>query len=378
MFLQNRLEPFCKITRTRARESIAMSDPREPLLQTWESLFKDEALKQNHSPEFIDRCLEYASKLRQNNMPVIFNVSHFSEIVGCERLTEHYRCIAKQYATYNIRKRNGKGEREINAPRSELKDIQKWIYKNILLRDASVRGNVYSFLPKGYNNRGHISIKENAEPHAGHIWLINIDLKDFFGSIRIERVQDYFRNIGFIDEVADLLATLCCYKCKLPQGASTSPMLSNIIASNLDDTMTEISAAYNATYTRYADDMTFSGIEKEIIPINIIYDAINKCGFKPNYKKTKIKLKGTRQMVTGLTTTNSVNVPKAYRKEVWRELHFLKKFGFESHLKKHQEIIGKEIGFYKQWLLGRIMYIRSVNETCGNKMLDEFNSVGML
>ena len=311
-------------------------------------------------------------------MPVIFNIAHLSEIVGCERLTENYRSIAQQYANYNIKKRNGKGEREINAPKGKLKDIQKWIYKNILLKDTSVRGNVYSFLPEGYNDRGHISIKENAEPHARHTWLINIDLKDFFGSIRIERIQEYFRSLGYIDEVAEVLATLCCYKRKLPQGAPTSPMLSNISASNLDDAMIDISAAYNATYTRYADDMTFSGVGKEYIPVQIIYDAIKKCGFRPNYKKTKIKLKGKRQMVTGLTITHNVNVPKAYRKDVWRELHFLKKFGYESHLQKHQEVIGKEIGFYKQWLLGRIMYIRSVNETCGNKMLDEFNSVGML
>lgn len=358
--------------------SIAMSEPRESFPASWEFLFVEEAKSQGHTEAYIALCLEYATRLRRNNMPVIFNMEHFAKIVNCPWLTDHYRSIASQYETYYIKKRNGRGTREISSPQYDLKKIQLWIYRNILLRDTSVCSNVFSFLPNGYNDRSRIDIKENAVPHQGHKWLINIDLKDFFGSCRKEQVEDYFKRLGYVDEVAKALSTLCCHRYKLPQGAPTSPMLSNILASQLDIRMAKIADAYKASYTRYADDLTFSGDGDKIIPVQEIYEEIKKTGFRPNYSKTKIRRNGQRQMVTGLTVTHGVNVPKAYRKEVWRELHFLKRFGYENHLIKHQETIGKEVGFYKQWLLGRIMYIRSINPECGNRMLQQFNSIGML
>lgn len=355
-----------------------MTEPRNEPDFNWEYIFRKEAENAGHSENFIIQCLAYAGRLREKNLPVIFDCTHFSKIFEHPWLKDDYKTLARQYKTYNIKKRKSKGSREINSPRKDLKYIQEWIYRNILLRDNSVLGNVYSFLPEGYNNRVHIGIKENAECHTGHSWIINIDLKDFFGTIRKSQVNTYFLNLGYTTEVSEMLSTLCCYRYRLPQGSPTSPMLSNIIASRLDQELINMANAEKVTYTRYADDLTFSGNGIPTISVSDIYKVIKKCGFRPNYSKTKVRVLGQRQAVTGLTITHGVNVPKSYRREVWRELHFLSKFGVESHIRKHGEVYGQSTGFYKQWLLGRIMYIRSITPEIGNKMLATFNALPWL
>ena len=208
--------------------------------------------------------------------------------------------------------------------------------------------------------------------HQGCSWLLNIDLKNFFPSVYRNRVFDYFCSLGYEKEVCKGLTEICTYKNSLPQGAPTSPMLSNLIAKELDKKCEDLALRKGCKYTRYADDLTFSGLDisnkvfqKEVVSI------VCSCGFIVNRTKTKEKRRGQRQMVTGLTVTNGVHVPKSYRKDVWMELHCCKKFGVETHYL----YLNNNKRYYKQWLLGRIMFIRSIDKECGNKMLEIFKKL---
>lgn len=206
---------------------------------------------------------------------------------------------------------------------------------------------------------------------------MTLDLRNFFPSIRAAKVNQYFSRLGYTEEVSQILANLCLYKEALPQGAPTSPMLSNLVVTQLDDELKTLAKTYNADYTRYADDMTFSG-NGDCIPLESIKAIVKKHGFKLNQHKTRLRRNGQRQMVTGLTVSNGIHVPKKYRDEVWRELFFCKKFGTESHMSKHKEVHKFDNGYYKEWLLGRIMYIRTIESITGEKMLNKFNELNWL
>lgn len=343
--------------------------------ETWESLFVKQAKAEHHSQSYIDECLTYATALQKRNLPIIFNGAHLAQYLGLSELRyniiihTHNEC----YDEFEIRKRHSRKKRHICAPHKDLMLAQQIIYKEILLKDTSFSASVHSFIPKTDNNtRG---IYTNALSHQGCIWLLNMDLKDFFPSIYYNKVLNYFRNLGYEEEVCVGLTEICTYKKRLPQGAPTSPMLSNLIAKDLDVACENLARKKGCQYTRYADDLTFSGkdVNNKVTPKEVT-SIIFSNGFRVNRKKTKEKIRGQKQIVTGLTITNGVHVPKTYRKDVWMELHCCKKFGIKSHIQHLNN--GK--GFYKQWLFGRIMFIRSIDKECGNKMLAAFNELNWI
>lgn len=346
------------------------------MTDTWESLFKERATEEQHSEEYVAECVDYAGKLHQKNLPVIFDFVHLAMYLGHnpEVLKGVLANIESHYKEYKIRKKVG-GERLIEAPDDVLKEIQRWIYINILNKDTSIRNCVHGFIP-AFKKQGMVrNILTNAALHAGHGWLINIDLKNFFPTIKCDKVYSYFASLGYVDEVVKTLSALCTYKYRLPQGAPTSPMLSNIIASTMDDMILDYCNSNGITYTRYADDLTLSANQDVDVPsVDDIYKLVYQSGFVVNRKKTKIRFKGSRQMVTGLTVTNGVHVSKKYKKEILRELHFCKAFGVYEHYKH----MGTSQGLYKDWLRGRIMFVRQIDPACGNKMLEKFNELNWL
>ena len=152
-------------------------------------------------------------------------------------------------------------------------------------------------------------------------------------------------------------------------------MLSNIIASTMDVMMLKYCNKRGIVYTRYADDLTFSAnSDVEVPPIEDIYKIVYLNGFKVNRMKTKVRYKGCRQEVTGLTVTNGVHVSQRFKKEILRELHFCKKFGVYEHYKH----LNTTKGLYKEWLRGKIMFVRQIDPACGNKMLEQFNELNWL
>lgn len=256
--------------------------------QTWESLFSEQAKIEGHSQQYISECLAYAGILQSHNVPVIFDKWHFFSFfpdIKKERM-EMFLLDIGCYKNYSIRKKTG-GVRMISAPYSDLKRVQRWVYENILLKDlSSVSPCAEGFIPK--DNDDIRNIVTNARRHARSKWLINVDIQNFFDSIKYDSVWKYFSKFGYEEEVVDVLAKICTYKYRLPQGAPTSPMLSNLIVQSMDEAFVELASKCNCIYSRYADDITLSGNSDSIMPtIRDIYKIVYTHHFHPNKKKTK-------------------------------------------------------------------------------------------
>jgi RNA-directed DNA polymerase len=341
--------------------------------------FIEDATKQGHSNDFISECISYAENLHAKQLPVIF-----STIQLCLLTSTAFAFVqdvienpSTHYKTYSINKRNG-GKRPICAPTSSLKYLQKWILSNILERVA-LHQSCTSF-------QKNKSIIDNAHPHVGASTILKIDLKDFFTSIRGERVFQIFRNLGYATNLAYDLAFICTYSDLrrnsfeienltlryLAQGAPTSPALSNIAGAGLDEQFSRLAAERGIIYTRYADDLTFSGDSECIPSVRLIRSIIENLGFDLNPKKVTYAKRGMRQTVTGLEVGNGITVPRPYKKSIWRHLHFCKKFGEQAHL---QKIGMSEKTNFHDWLLGKIMFVNMVEPLTGSSMLKAFNEI---
>lgn len=337
---------------------------------TWESLFKKEAKKQGHSDAFIQECINYASQLHSNNVPVIFDFKHLATIFDIEEKNLFFLCknIRTQYTTYSIKKKTNPAEvRVLTAPNWMLKKMQLWILRNILLRDNRVSEYAHGFVKKK-------SIFTNAKLHEGAKWMLCMDLKDFFGTVRKGKVYEYFEALGYEKSVVETLATLCTYDNHLPQGAPTSPCLSNLIAKVMDEDIEAYCEQNGFVYSRYADDITISSKNDVKPDKNVINVIVRKHGFRVNHDKTKLRHTGQRMEVTGLTVGRGVHVPKAYKKALFRELYFCRTQG----PKEHSEMVYKGKMFYKEWLLGKIQYVRSIDQAAGDKMLEQFNALNWI
>jgi len=169
------------------------------------------------------------------------------------RLIFHVYKTAKErrYASFPIPKKRG-GTRLISAPVTPLKIIQRKLHQ-VLLAVYQPKSTVHGFMPGR-------SIVTNAKDHAGRRYVLNVDLEDFFPSINFGRVYGMFKGIPYKknSQIASLLAAICCFDNKLPQGAPTSPIVSNMICAKMDSQLRRMAQRYRCTYTRYGDDITFS------------------------------------------------------------------------------------------------------------------------
>ena len=243
----------------------------------------------------------------------------------------------KRYQTFTIKKKSG-ADRTINAPVKGLKSILRslnFVLQCVYEPHEAATGFV---LEK--------SIVDNAKKHVGHHYVLNIDLKDFFHTFDRNRVKmgfmfEPFNLNGDKEPLAFLLASLCTHpfeidgeeKTVLPQGSPTSPTLTNILCKKLDRRLTGLANRFGATYTRYADDITFSS------PHNIYTDEEFKNELKRiieedqklviNPKKTRLQKAGYRQEVTGLIVNDKVNVHRRYVKQIRMWLYLWEKWDYE-------------------------------------------------
>ena len=228
------------------------------------------------------------------------------------------------YREFKIPKRRG-GYRTIQSPYPSLLSCQKWIYDNILQKIETH--------PCAYAYKKNCSIIKNASVHLNENVVLKLDLSDFFMSIPKSWVINFFSNIGYSGNVSIALASLCCLNDSLPQGAVTSPALSNILVSSLDERLYRLASVFQLNYTRYADDMVFSGkkISKSII--KYIAEIIESFGFTLNTKKTKLLIKKKQKIVTGIDITGSkLTLPRNTRREIRKTMFFIKKYGLISHM----------------------------------------------
>lgn len=259
------------------------------------------------------------------------------------RVSAHYNC-------FSLRKRSG-GFRHIYAPDELLLSVQQTIYHRILIS--------IPIHPAATGFRQGVSIAENARPHLGKQQVLKVDLHDFFPSIRSPRVRVVFEQIGYPRPIARVLTELCCLKRKLPQGAPTSPALSNIIAFSMDKKMAALAENQGLAYTRYADDLTFSGdsISKDSL-LSSIEQIVEEEGFTLNKKKTRFLTEHKRKIITGVSVSSGkkLTIPKTKKREIRKNVHFILTKG----LKEHQSHIGSTDPVYLKRLLGNLAYWHSI------------------
>jgi len=254
-----------------------------------------------------------------------------------------------RYLQFEINKKSG-GKRIINAPVKRLKVIQKCL--NIIFQ------SVNQIHPSAFGFVENKSIYDNAKIHIGQNYVFNLDLNDFFSSIDQARIWSRLQqppfhlneNFGRL-ELANIISALLCakievnrknnenewtkvYKNVLPQGAPTSPVISNIICKQLDFYLFAVSKKFNLNYSRYADDITFSSMhnvyQKNGDFITEVHRIINTQNFSINENKTRLQKIGFRQEVTGLIVNEKVNVQKRYIKELRMWLYYWESYGYEK------------------------------------------------
>ncbi|WP_299385807.1 reverse transcriptase domain-containing protein [uncultured Lacinutrix sp.] len=302
----------------------------------------------------------------------------------------------KTYTSFEIKKKSGK-TRTIHAPNKGLKELQKCL--NIIL------SLVYTPHTSAFGFVKGKSIIDNAKKHTNKNYVYNIDLKDFFPSIDASRVWARFKyppfNLGTNknrEQIANMIKAICCtpmlverevdgiwankITSVLPQGAATSPILTNAICERLDIRLTGLSKRFGLEYSRYADDITFSsmhntyatekGIQESIYKTESTFDRelrriISSQNFRVNEKKVRLQKRGYKQEVTGLIVNEKVNTPNFYVKEIRQWIYFWESKGYdkayELFLKKYLKnkgIVTNSKPNMHMVIEGKLLYLKMV------------------
>ncbi len=252
----------------------------------------------------------------------------------------------KFYQIYYIPKRNGKFRR-IEAPLPILRHIQRVILQDTLPRRIH-------FIATGFRDR--YSIRDNAEIHCNQKVIVTIDIKNVFSSIQYNRIFSFYRRQNMSESTATLFTKLCTINGHLPQGAPTSPLLSNLIQFNFDNSLYSYCASRNIAVTRYADDITFSGnINSYDIKsvINYTERKLKNIKLTINKEKTRILKNYDQQRVTGLVVNKKINVPRKLRRELRQTMYYLMKYGEIDRRPPCQKDLNS--------LLGKINFVCSID-----------------
>jgi RNA-directed DNA polymerase len=288
-------------------------------------------------------------KLSRWKLPVIHSTAELAEklevSLGEIRFLSFSRDISKthHYKRFFIQKKSG-GTRLISAPMPRLKKVQKWILENIL-NLITPKDVAHGFIKQK-------SIVTNARPHVGAEVVINMDLKDFFPSITYPRVKGVFESLGYSEAVATTLSLICTQpdvdeaeldtetwyiangERFLPQGASTSPAITNILCQKLDNRLLGISKKLGFNYTRYADDLTFSASGEGTKNINALkgnaIKIIENEGFVLHPDKLQIMRKGAKKEVTGVVVNQKTSVDRTTLRKFRALLHNIEKTGLKD------------------------------------------------
>jgi RNA-directed DNA polymerase len=264
------------------------------------------------------------SRRQDNDIPALADVHALSRALAVPmprlRWLAYHREVdtGTHYHRWTVPKRTG-GLRLISAPKPDLKRAQRWIAHNIT-EHLPVHGAAHGFL----NGR---SIVTNAAVHGGARVVIKFDIKDFYPTVTFQRVKGLFRKAGYTEQVAIVLALLCTESPReellirgkkyhvavgprsLPQGAPTSPSITNALSLRLDSRLAGLARKLGLRYTRYADDLTFSWHADQFAPVGRLKDAVERIleaeGFDIHEKKTRVMRAGRRQKVTGLVVNDT-------------------------------------------------------------------------
>lgn len=326
-------------------------------------------------------------RLQQYQLPELGTAADIAQAMGLPlgqlRFLSFSRRIShiSHYVRFRIAKKTG-GDRLISAPMPRLKAAQYWIVANIL-EPLKVHDAAHGFC----RNR---SIVTNATPHVGADVVVNLDLKDFFPSISYARIKGLFRALGYSEAAATIFALLCTeadveeveldgrtyYVAqstrRLPQGAPTSPGLTNILCRRLDRRLTGLAQELGYTYTRYADDLTFSasGAATEQVGrlLRQVKGIVTHEGFEVHPKKTRVLRRSRQQEVTGVVVNEKLNVDRKTLKRFRATLHHIEKDGFKGKTWGHgSDLLSAVQGFAN--------YVYMVNPEKGGAFLDQVKRI---
>ena len=294
----------------------------------------------------------------------------------------------RKYTIFRVPKKQG-GFREIRAPISNIKIIQQKL-NTVFQCTFRVKSCVHGFA----DGR---SIVSNAERHANKRYVLNVDLKDFFPSINFARVFGMFKSYPyyFPHSVATVLARICCDEFEFPQGAPTSPVVSNMICAKLDSQLKHLALVLKCWYSRYGDDLTFS-TSKDSFPAELATSGpmgtrigarlealIRENHFDVNNQKVRLQEFTERQQVTGLVVNKKPNVERAYGRQIRAMLHAWQKYGLDAaqqyHLNKFRQ--KHRAGFkteprFENVLRGKIEFlgmVRGHDDSTYQRYLAQFN-----
>jgi RNA-directed DNA polymerase len=363
-----------------------------------------DGLEKGFAPDYLLTLVKSGKAIKSKHKPVIFTLSHLANCTDTQYSDLHAFVSRKgyfsdtnpHYRTFSIKKRTG-GQRTIHAPHPVLKIVQSWIARNILA-DANIHEAA-----KAYKTGE--SIVDNASPHCEAEWLLKLDICDFFHNCSERQVYYVFKSMNYSSLLSLELARLCTkvddkrplrrwnntnkqYKIEeyssfrvgsLPQGAPTSPALSNLIFEALDEILFMLSLKYSGCYTRYADDLTFSfnnSTRAKVLDFKRqVSDELKKFGFEINKKKTRVIPPGARKIVTGLNVNGSQpSLTRELRDKIKADLYYCKKYGVVNHCEKnkYQSIIG-----FSNHMKGMISFVYSVNPKLAEKYKNQYDELDL-
>jgi RNA-directed DNA polymerase len=401
-------------------------------MERWNlNTFREEGLQKSYDPNYLNELIKQGIHLNNSGLPVIYSLAHLANCsktlyADLHAFASRSLTIEAPYRNFTIKKRSG-GKRWISVPRAPLKAVQIWIAQEILNHISPHRAA--AAYVAGQSN----PLKISAEKHIGSKWVLKLDINNFFGNISEYQVYKVFKDNGYPKLLSFEMARLCTritprrhgkrwkndnlileqedfppnyglqdtesemltknlrkyknigaestnlYQSRfigsLPQGAPTSPALSNLVCLEMDTQLELLAQNSNATYTRYSDDLCFSFYDSDRNSVVQFKKMATKIlwqhSFSENKKKTRIIPPGKRKILTGVVIdSGKTTIPKELRDRIRMHLHYAKINGIPVHC-KHKEF-RSVIGF-RNHIQGLIMYVRSINELQGNNFLKEFN-----
>lgn len=375
--------------RKRAERKALLEKQRAEAKARWEAYKESHII---HAGEGVSAGLNSwkndEQKLMELGLPLIGSALALAEVMGLSlsqlKWLTYHRDTATlcHYHRFTIPKKGG-GEREISSPKPLLRKAQLWVKEQILDKLA-VSEAAYGFVP-GRN------IVDGAKLHVGKEAVIKMDLKDFFPHITFGRVRGLFCSLGYSQGIASLLALLCTEpprkevefdgkyyyvavgERQLPQGACTSPGITNLICRNMDQRLTRLAEAHGFVYTRYADDLTFScgkDAQRKIGPIlHKAREIIRSEGFVENKKKTRILRKGRRQQVTGIVVNEKINLNRQTLRAFRALLHDAEQNGLQAANRQGHP------NFW-QYIQGYTCYVQMVRPELGARFAAQVERIG--
>lgn len=367
--------------------------------------YKQEGLKKGFADDLLERAITNSNEVVNSayTLPSILSLNHLSErtevdyreLRGLVNRSNH-----DAYEKFSIRKRSG-GRRFIHVPTPKLMHVQRWLNEYIL-KNIPAHTSSHAFTTGS-------SIQKCALKHCGAKWLIKLDITDFFESVSEIQVFRLFKELGYQPLVAFELARLCTaptlsfsprirykqwhswqqnevipeYDQKLlgylPQGAATSPLISNLVMRECDEQLSFIAKKYALTYTRYSDDMSFSTRLKSFDRANAknvvyeVYKILSEAGYRPQYRKTKIVPPSSKKIILGLNVDGAEpRLQKEYKDKIKQHLYYIEKLGIDEHVSNRGF---DSIWGFKSHLKGMIDYAKMIEPIYSDQVLQKFLDV---